>query len=158
MQKIVTNLWYVDDAEAAVDFYCSLFEDAKVLETVIHTEAGPGPEGTVAVVEFQLAGQRFSAINGGERAEYTHAMSLLINCADQDEIDRVWRAILDQGGKEIACGWIADKWGVNWQVWSVEAAEIFSGSDPEGLVRATRAMYGMKKIDIRALRKAYEGG
>jgi predicted 3-demethylubiquinone-9 3-methyltransferase (glyoxalase superfamily) len=157
MQKIVTNIWYTGDAEEAVDFYCSLFDDAKVTSTVPYIEDAHGTPGEAMVVNFELAGQAFSAINGDDSAKHDHAMSLLINCDSQEEVDRLWEAFLNKGGTEIQCGWIADKWGVNWQVWPSEADRYLGGPDKEAAVRAVQAMYQMKKIDLQALRDAYEG-
>ncbi|THV30760.1 VOC family protein [Glycomyces paridis] len=156
-QKIVTNIWYEGDAEAAVDFYLTLFDDAKVTSTIPFIEDAHGTPGQAMVVNFDLAGQSFTAINGDNSAKHDHAMSLLVNCEDQAEIDRFWDAILDGGGKEIQCGWIADKWGVNWQIWSTQADRYVGGEDKEGAVRAVNAMYAMKKIDLQALKDAYEG-
>lgn len=156
MQKIVTNIWYDSEAEEAARFYCSLFKDAKILNTQTYTEAGPGEPGSTLLVEFELAGQRFTGINGGGEFQHSHAMSLLINCEDQAEVDRIWEALLANGGQEIQCGWIADKWGVNWQVWPSEAEQLLQG-DPEAVLRATQAMYQMKKIDLQGMREAYEG-
>ncbi|WP_100444880.1 VOC family protein [Glycomyces xiaoerkulensis] len=156
MQKIVTNIWYDTDAEEAAEFYCSLFKDARITDVQKYTEAGPGEPGSTLLVEFELSGQQFIGINGGGEFQHTHAMSLQVNCEDQAEVDRVWQAILDGGGREIQCGWIADKWGVNWQVVPVEVQELLKG-DSEAVSRATRAMFEMKKIDVRAMRKAYDG-
>ena len=157
MQKIVTNIWYKGDAEEAVDFYCTLFDDAKVTATVPYVEDAHGTPGEVMLVNFELAGQAFTAINGDDSAKHDHAMSLLINCDSQEEVDRLWEAFLAEGGSEIQCGWIADKWGVNWQVWPSEADRYVGGSDKEAAVRATQAMYEMKKIDLQAIKDAYEG-
>jgi predicted 3-demethylubiquinone-9 3-methyltransferase (glyoxalase superfamily) len=157
MQKIVTNIWYEGDAEEAVAFYVSLFPGAEVTGTVPYVEDAHGTPGEVMIVDFAIAGQSFTAINGDGTAKHDHAMSLLVNCDDQAEVDRLWAAILDRGGKEIECGWIADKWGVNWQIWPAEADRYVGGADKEGAVRATQAMYRMKKIDLQGLKDAYEG-
>lgn len=157
MQKIVTNIWYNGDGEEAVEFYCSLFEDAKITGTLPYLEDAHGVPGKVMVVNFEIAGQSFTAINGDDSAKHDHAMSLLVNCDSQAEIDRLWDAILAKGGKEIQCGWIADKWGVTWQIWSAEAERYVTGPDKEAAVRATQAMYEMKKIDLQGLKDAYEG-
>jgi predicted 3-demethylubiquinone-9 3-methyltransferase (glyoxalase superfamily) len=156
MQKIVTNIWYDNDAEEAAQFYCSLFKDAKILHIQPYNEAGPGEPGATMVVEFAIAGQRFTGINGGGEFQHSHAMSLLVNCEDQAEVDRLWEALLANGATEIQCGWIADKWGVNWQIWPTEADELLKG-DPAAALRATKAMYDMKKIDLQAMRDAYNG-
>ncbi|WP_420832019.1 VOC family protein [Nocardia huaxiensis] len=157
MQKIVTNLWFDTQAEEAAQFYCSLFEDSKITEVVPYSEAGPREAGLTMLVEFELNGQHFTAINGGGDYHYTHAMSLLVNCDDQEEVDRLWAALLADGGQEIECGWLTDKFGVPWQIFPLEAGELLTGPDPEGRVRASRAMYGMKKIDVQAMRDAYAG-
>ena len=157
MQKIVTNIWYTGDAEEATEFYCSLFADAKVTDTVPYVEDAHGTPGKVMLVNFEIAGQKFTAINGDDSAKHDHAMSLLVNCESQQEVDRYWEAILDRGGNEIQCGWIADKWGVNWQIWPSEADQYLGGADKEAAVRATEAMYKMKKIDLQAIKDAYEG-
>ncbi|MBF6452973.1 VOC family protein [Nocardia cyriacigeorgica] len=155
MQKIVTNLWYDGNAEEAAEFYCSLFPDSTIIRVLRFSDSGMGEPGAVMTVDFELAGQRFTAINGGGEFQYTHAMSLLINCDSQDEVDRLWDALLGGGGKEIECGWLYDKYGVPWQVWPTEADELLTG-DPAAVDRATAAMLKMKKIDLRAMRAAYE--
>ncbi|WP_026924061.1 VOC family protein [Glycomyces arizonensis] len=158
MQKIVTNIWYSGDGEEAVEFYLSLFSDAEVTGTVPYMEGDPhGTAGKAMIVNFELAGQSFTAINGDDSAKHDHAMSLQINCDDQAEVDRIWEAMLSGGGREIECGWIADKWGVNWQVWPTEAERYLGGPDKEGAMRATQAMYKMKKIEVQGLKEAYEG-
>lgn len=157
MQKIVTNLWYDTQAQEAAEFYCSLFTDSKVTDIVRYTESGMREDGTVMTVDFELAGQRFTAINGGGDYHYTHAMSLLVNCDDQAEVDRLWDALLADGGQEIECGWLNDKYGVPWQIWPSEANELLGGSDPAAVERALKAMYSMKKIDVRSMRNAYAG-
>ncbi|MCU1648649.1 MAG: hypothetical protein JWN03_8924 [Nocardia sp.] len=157
MQKIVTNLWFDTEAEEAAQFYCSLFEDSKIIEIQPYTEAGPGEAGSTLLVEFQLNGQQFTAINGGGDFHYTHAMSLLVNCDDQEEVDRLWAALLTDGGQEVQCGWINDKYGVPWQIFPVEATEFIAGPDREARTRATRALYTMKKIEVAKLRDAYAG-
>lgn len=156
MQKIITNLWYDTQAEQAAEFYCSLFADSKITRVLRYNAAGPREAGSVMQVDFTLNGQQFSAINGGGDYHYTHAMSLLINCDDQAEVDRLWTALTADGGQEIQCGWLADKYGVNWQVWPVEAEQFLEG-ESEAAVRATAALFEMKKVDVQALRAVYEG-
>lgn len=157
MQKIVTNLWYDTQAEEAAEFYCSLFPDGKITGVQRYTDSGMREAGTVMLVDFQLAGQQFTAINGGGDYHYTHAMSLLVNCDDQAEVDRLWEALLADGGEEVQCGWLNDRYGVPWQIWPSEANELLSGDDPVAVDRALAAMYQMKKIDLRAMREAYAG-
>lgn len=157
MQKIITNIWYGGDAEEAVDFYVSLFPDAEVTGTVPYAEDTHGTPGKVMIVNFDLAGQAFTAINGDESAKHDHSMSLLVNCEGQEEVDRLWEAILTNGGSAIECGWIADKWGVNWQIWPSEADRYIGADDRETAARVAAAMYQMKKIDLHVLKDAYEG-
>ena len=156
MQKIVTNLWYDTQAEEAAEFYCSLFPDAKIIDVQRYSEAGPREEGLVMTVDFELAGQRFTGINGGGDYHYTHAMSLLVNCDSQAEVDRLWEALLADGGQEIECGWLNDKYGVPWQIWPAEANELMVG-DKDAVNRAMKAMLGMRKLDVQGMRDAYEG-
>lgn len=157
MQKIVTNLWYDTEAEQAAEFYCSLFEDAKITNVTPYTEAGPREAGLVMVVDFELAGQRFTAINGGGEYHYTHAMSLLVNCDSQDEVDRLWTALTADGGQEIECGWLNDKYGIPWQIWPAEADALVNSPDRAAANRAMKAMLGMKKINLQAMRDAFDG-
>ncbi|WP_327149777.1 VOC family protein [Nocardia sp. NBC_01329] len=158
MQKIVTNLWYDTQAEEAAEFYCSLFPDSKVTGVQRYTEAGMREAGTVMLVDFELAGQQFTAINGGGDYHYTHAMSLQVNCDDQAEVDRLWEALLADGGAEVQCGWLNDKYGVPWQIWPSQANELLSRDDPAAVDRALAAMYQMKKIDLRVMQDAFAGG
>ncbi|MFN2539161.1 MAG: VOC family protein [Mycobacteriales bacterium] len=153
-QKIITNLWFDSQAEEAVAFYTSLFKDSRVLSVARYTEAGPGEPGTVMTVEFELAGQRFVAINGGPEFPFTEAMSLQIDCEDQAEIDYLWNALTADGGAESQCGWCKDKYGMNWQVVPKGMAELFNSSDPARVDRAMRAMLSMRKIDVAALEAA----
>ncbi|MEV5836236.1 VOC family protein [Nocardia sp. NPDC052112] len=157
MQKIVTNLWYDTQAEEAAEFYCSLFEDSKITNVVPYSEAGPREAGLTMLVDFELNGQKFTAINGGGDYHYTHAMSLLVNCDSQDEVDRLWTALLADGGQPIECGWLNDKYGVPWQIWPVEADTLLAATDRAAANRAMQAMLGMQKIDLQGMRDAYEG-
>ncbi|MGW4369626.1 VOC family protein [Nocardia takedensis] len=157
MQKIVTNLWYDNQAREAAEFYCSLIPNSRITAVQHYTESGYGETGAVMLVDFELDGQKFTGINGGGDYHYTHAMSLLINCDSQDEVDRLWEALLADGGKEIECGWLNDRFGVPWQIWPAEADELMTG-DPAAVDRATKAMLGMKKIDLEGLRAAYNAG
>lgn len=157
MQKIVTNLWYDTEAEQAAEFYCSLFEDAKIINITPYSEAGPREAGLVMLVDFEIAGQKFTAINGGGDYHYTHAMSLLVNCDSQDEVDRLWTALTADGGQEIECGWLNDKYGIPWQIWPAEADALVSSPDRAAANRAMKAMLGMKKINLQAMQDAFDG-
>ncbi|WTD01462.1 VOC family protein [Streptomyces albidoflavus] len=157
MQKITTNLWFDGQAEEAAAFYTSLFEDARVLGVERFTEAGPGELGSVVTVTFQLAGQEFVAINGGPEFTFTEAISLSVDCETQEEVDRYWEALTADGGEEVQCGWLKDKYGLSWQIVPRALVELLASSDREAAARATRAMLEMKKLDIQALRDAAAG-
>jgi predicted 3-demethylubiquinone-9 3-methyltransferase (glyoxalase superfamily) len=158
MSKITPSLWFTDDAEEAANFYVSLLPGSKI-EMIQRAPADypHGKAGQVIVVEFSLAGQRFMAINGGMRMEYTHAVSFTINCDDQAEVDRLWDAILSHGGKAEQCGWIRDRWGLAWQITPKVMGKYLGGPDKAGAQRAMQAMLGMVKLDIEGLKRAYEG-
>ncbi|MBI4883840.1 MAG: VOC family protein [Actinobacteria bacterium] len=153
MPRIVPNLWFDSEAEQAAEFYVSVFPNSQVNNVVPYGEAGPGSPGSVMLVEFSLDGQPYTAINGGPRFPFTEAISLMINCADQAEVDYYWSKLTD-GGQEVQCGWLKDKYGLSWQVFPAEAAEVLGDPDPARSLRAMTAMLGMKKIDLAALRAA----
>jgi predicted 3-demethylubiquinone-9 3-methyltransferase (glyoxalase superfamily) len=159
MQKIITFLWFDDNAEEAVNFYVSVFKDSKVLSVSRYGEAGAEaagrPKGTVMLIEFQLAGQKFMALNGGPEFQFTSAISLLVNCETQEEVDELWEKLSD-GGDKIECGWLKDKYGMSWQIVPTVQLEMIQDPDAEKSERVMRAMLKMKKLDIQALRKAYE--
>jgi predicted 3-demethylubiquinone-9 3-methyltransferase (glyoxalase superfamily) len=159
MQKIITFLWFDNNAEEAVNFYVSLFKDSKVLSVSRYgeaaAEAAGRPKGTVMLIEFQLAGQKFMALNGGPEFKFTSAISLLVNCETQEEVDELWEK-LSEGGETIECGWLKDKYGMSWQIVPTVQLEMIQDPDAEKSERAMRAMLKMKKLDIQALREAYE--
>ena len=156
MPRIIPNLWFDTQAEEAAEFYVSVFPNSRVVEVSRYTEAGPGPAGSVMVVDFELAGQPFTAINGGPQFPFTEAVSLLVECADQAEIDHYWDA-LTAGGEEVQCGWLKDRFGFSWQVCPAGMGEVLNDPDPERARRAVEAMFGMKKLDVAALRAAADG-
>jgi predicted 3-demethylubiquinone-9 3-methyltransferase (glyoxalase superfamily) len=158
MSKVSPCLWFDGEAEQAAQFYVSLLPNSKI-ETVQKNSAdGPaGKAGSVLVVEFTLAGQRFMALNGGMRFEYTPAVSFKIDCADQAEVDHLWDALSANGGKAERCGWLRDRFGVSWQIVPSALGKYLGGTDPAGARRAMQAMLGMVKLDIEGLRRAYEG-
>lgn len=158
MSKVLPCLWFDGEAEQAAQFYVSLLPNSKI-ETVQKNPAdGPaGAAGSVLVVEFTLAGQRFMALNGGMRFEYTPAVSFKIDCADQAEVDHLWDALSANGGKVERCGWLRDRFGVSWQIVPSALAKYLGGADRAGAQRAMQAMLGMVKLDIEGLRRAYEG-
>ena len=158
MSKISPCLWFDGEAEEAAKFYVSLLPDSRIEKIQKNTVDGPsGKAGTVLVVDFELAGQRFMALNGGIRFEYTHAVSFKIDCADQAEVDRLWDALLTDGGKAERCGWLKDRYGVSWQIVPTALGKFLGGPDTAGAQRAMAAMLGMVKLDIEGLRRAYEG-
>jgi predicted 3-demethylubiquinone-9 3-methyltransferase (glyoxalase superfamily) len=158
MSKITPCLWFDGEAEEAANFYVSLLPGSKIETVQKNTVDGPaGKAGTVLVVEFTLAGQRFMALNGGVRFEYTHAVSFKIDCADQQEVDRLWDALLADGGQAERCGWLKDRYGLSWQIVPSALPKYLGGADRAGAQRAMQAMLGMVKLDIAGLKKAYEG-
>jgi predicted 3-demethylubiquinone-9 3-methyltransferase (glyoxalase superfamily) len=158
MSKVSPCLWFDGEAEEAARFYVSLLPGSKIETIQKNTADGPaGKAGTVLVVEFTLAGQRFVALNGGMRMEYTHAVSFMIDCADQAEVDRLWEALTADGGQPERCGWLRDRFGVSWQIVPTALPKYLGGSDRAGAQRAMQAMLGMVKLDIAGLKKAYEG-
>jgi predicted 3-demethylubiquinone-9 3-methyltransferase (glyoxalase superfamily) len=159
MSKIAPCLWFNGEAEEAAKFYVSMLPDSRIDKIQRNPIDGPaGKAGSVLVVLFTLAGQEFMALNGGQPMEYTHAISLKIDCADQAEVDRLWEGLSSNGGSTSQCGWLKDRYGVAWQIVPSAMLRIFSGSDREGAQRAMSAMMKMTKLDIAALQKAYDGG
>jgi predicted 3-demethylubiquinone-9 3-methyltransferase (glyoxalase superfamily) len=157
MSKISPCLWFDDEAEEAANFYVSLLPDSRIEKVQKNTVDSPaGKAGSVLVVEFTLAGQRFLALNGGKPFDFTHAISFKIDCADQAEVDRLWGALSD-GGSVERCGWLKDRYGVSWQIVPTALVQYLGGPDPAGARRAMQAMMGMVKLDIAGLKRAYEG-
>ena len=155
-QKIVPFLWFDTQAEAAMQFYTSLFEDSKIGTVSRYGEGGPGPAGSVMVGTFTLAGQEFMVLNGGPEYKFSPAISLFVNCDTQDEVDKLWDKLSD-GGKPNQCGWIDDKFGVTWQVVPTLLGKLMADPDPEKSGRVMQAMLKMVKLDSVVLQKAYDG-
>ena len=158
MQKIVPNLWFDTQAEEAARFYTSLFDDARILGTVPYGEAGPGEPGSTMVVSFELIGQEYVAINGGPQFPFTEAVSFEVRCDDQAEVDRLWEALTADGGQEVQCGWLKDRFGLSWQIVPSRWLELATGDEPARVEAAMRAMLGMTKLDIAELERAYAAG
>jgi predicted 3-demethylubiquinone-9 3-methyltransferase (glyoxalase superfamily) len=155
--KIYTHLWYAKDADEAANFYASIFPDSRVdAVTPLLSESPSGPAGSVKVVDFTLLGQRFQAITAGPHHEFNDAISLVVLCDDQAELDRYWNALL-QGGKPQACGWLIDRYGLRWQIVPAILDELMRGADSARSKRVTDALLNMVKLDISALKRAYEG-
>lgn len=155
VQKITPFLWFNDNAEEAANLYVSLFPDSKILSTSRYGDAGPGPKGTVMTMEFQLAGQRILALNGGPHFKFTEAFSLFVNCESQEEIDRLWNKLIANGGEESQCGWLKDKYGLSWQIVPTRLMQMIQDKDAKRSQRAMAAMLKMKKLDIAKLEEAY---
>ena len=154
-QKIVTYLWFDREAEEAAKFYTSVFKNSKILSVTRNREGGPGPKGTALVVNFQLEGQEFIALNGGPQFKFTEAISLLVNCDSQKEVDELWSKLTADGGEESMCGWLKDKYGLSWQIIPTVLFELIGDKDPEKSKGAMQAMLQMKKIDIEGLKRGY---
>lgn len=157
MQRITPFLWFDTEAEEAAKFYCSLFPNSKILNISHYGKNMPQPEGTVMAVDFELDGQLFTTLNGGPDFKFTEAISFVIRCDSQDEIDRYWNKITANGGAEIQCGWCKDKFGLTWQVVPKVLNELVSSADPAKASRVMQALMKMKKLDIETLKAAYAG-
>ncbi|HEX6305391.1 MAG TPA: VOC family protein [Anaerolineales bacterium] len=156
MQKITPFLWFEDQAEEAANFYTAIFKNSKIESVTRYGEAGPGPEGSAMTVSFELEGLQFTALNGGPEFNFTEAVSFLVDCKSQDEVDYLWEK-LTEGGEEGPCGWLKDKFGLSWQIIPTALTDMLSDPDPEKARRVTEAMLQMKKIDIPTLEQAYAG-
>jgi predicted 3-demethylubiquinone-9 3-methyltransferase (glyoxalase superfamily) len=154
--KITPFLWYDGRAEEAAEFYTSIFDNSKIRKKAYYTEAGPGPQGSVCTVEFELDGQKFVALNGGPNFKFTEAISLMVECKDQKEIDYYWER-LAEGGEHIECGWLKDKFGLAWQVTPRALNEMITDKDSARVNRVMVAMMAMKKLVLADLERAYEG-
>ncbi len=154
---IVPSLWFDGDAEEAATFYCDVFPDSRIVTVNRYTEAGPGEAGSVMVVEWELNGQRFTGINGGPQFPFSEAVSFLVTCQTQDEIDYYWDRLREGGGQEGPCGWLKDRFGLSWQIAPEGMDELFSDPDQTRATRAMTAMLAMSKLDIAALRAAADG-
>lgn len=154
MQKITPFLWFDNNLEEAIEFYSSIFDDAKVINITKSGKAGPGPEGTLFSATFQLAGQTFMAMNAGPMFKFNEAISFLVSCKDQQEIDYYWEKLTAEGGEESMCGWLKDRFGLSWQIVPSNLGELLWHSDPEVSAKVMQALYQMHKLDIAALKQA----
>jgi predicted 3-demethylubiquinone-9 3-methyltransferase (glyoxalase superfamily) len=156
MQKITPFLWFDNNAEEAMNFYTSIFPDSKIGKISRYPEAGPGPAGSVMTAEFTLQGQKFLALNGGPRFKFTEAVSFLVSCENQAELDHYWDKLLEGGGETQACGWLKDRFGLSWQICPSKIGEWLSSPDKEKRERVMNAVWSMVKLDIPTLERAYE--
>ena len=156
MSKITPFLWFDNNAEEAINFYISVFHNGKILSMSRYGDGGPGPKGQVMTATFEIEGQRFMVLNGGPMFRFTEAISLFVSCETQEEVDSLWEK-LTECGKESRCGWLKDRYGLSWQIIPKALGQMLGDPDPAKSKRAMQAMMTMSKIDIAALRKAYEG-
>ncbi len=154
MQKITPFLWFDGKAEEAMNFYISIFKNSKIVSVTRYGETGPGPKGTVMTAKFELDGQEFVALNGGPQFTFTEAISFVVNCETQQEVDELWEK-LSEGGEKSRCGWLKDKYGLSWQVVPTVLVEMLQDKDAKKSNRVMQAMLQMDKIDIETLRRAY---
>jgi predicted 3-demethylubiquinone-9 3-methyltransferase (glyoxalase superfamily) len=157
MNGITPNLWFDTEAEEAAEFYCSIFPNSKITSVTHYTEGSPREAGMVMTVSWVLDGEEFTGINGGPNFPFTEAVSFHINCDDQAEVDYFWEKLTADGGEEVQCGWLKDRFGVSWQVVPAGFEDVWSSGDPARAERAMKAMMGMKKLDLAALQAAADG-
>ncbi len=155
-KPFTTCLWFDNQGEEAAHYYMSIFKNSRLGRVHRYTSAGPGPEGTVATVEFELNGQKFVALNGGPQFKFNAAVSIVVECAGQAEIDYYWDR-LTEGGQQVACGWLTDKYGLSWQIVPSVLLDMVTDTDQARAARVTAAMLSMTKFDISALERAYSG-
>jgi predicted 3-demethylubiquinone-9 3-methyltransferase (glyoxalase superfamily) len=155
MQKITPFLWFDNNAEEAMKFYTSVFRNAKIGKVSLYPEGSPGPAGTVMVGTFQIEGLEFIALNGGPTFKFTEAISFVVNCETQDEVDEYWEKLTAEGGQEVQCGWLKDKFGLSWQIVPTILSKLLEDKDKEKAKRVMQAMLKMKKIDVEGLKRAY---
>jgi predicted 3-demethylubiquinone-9 3-methyltransferase (glyoxalase superfamily) len=156
MHKIGPCLWFDNQAEEAATFYVSIFKNSSIIRTTRYLEGSPGPVGSVMTVEFVLDGEQFVGLNGGPVFQFTPAISFIANCEGQDEVDELWDR-LSEGGQPGQCGWVTDKFGVSWQIVPTILRELLSNEDKAAATRVNSAMLKMEKLDIAALRRAFDG-
>ena len=151
-------MWFDDKAEEAANFYVSIFKTSRIQNVSRYGDAGPGPSGSAMVVEFELEGQDFMALNGGDSSQMSgSAIALFVNCETQAEVDRLWEK-LSEGGEKLQCGWLKDKYGFSWNIVPIGLSDLIGGPDPVKSQRAMKAMLQMEKLDIDELRRAYNAG
>jgi predicted 3-demethylubiquinone-9 3-methyltransferase (glyoxalase superfamily) len=155
MPRINPFLWFNNQAEEAANFYVSVFKNSRIVRVTRYGDAGPGPKGSVMTVDFQLDGQEFVALNGGPQFTFSPAISFVVNCQTQAEVDEFWQK-LAAGGEEVECGWLTDKYGLSWQIVPTVLVDMLNDPDPVKSQRVLKAMMQMKKIDIATLKRAYE--
>jgi len=156
MPAITPMLWFNNQAEEAAQFYTSVFKNSRIRTISRYSDAGPGPKGSAMVVDFELDGQRFTGLNGGPQFTFSEAVSFVIHCRSQEEVDEYWNKLTSGSGKESQCGWLKDKYGLSWQVVPDPVIKMLSDPDPQKSKRVMEAVFKMKKIDIATVQQAYE--
>jgi len=156
MSSIAPFLWFDGNAEDAAKFYVSLFKNARLGEIYRYGDAGPGPKGSVMTIAFELDGRKFVGLNGGPRYKFTPAISFAVECDTQAEVDALWAGLTADGGLEVQCGWLTDKYGVSWQIVPKGMVELFGGDNPKKSQAAMQAMFAMKKLDLAEIKRAYD--
>lgn len=156
MQKIAPMLWFDGQAEEAANFYVSVFRDSSIIKVSHYPAGAPQPEGSVMVVWFRINGQDFTALNGGPEFKFTEAVSFVIHCKDQEEIDSYWDTLSGSGGEESMCGWVKDKYGLSWQIVPEQLDKLIDSSDPARSKRVLDAVWSMRKIDLATMQRAYD--
>src|ERR1043166_9253733 len=155
-QKLTTSLCFNDNAEEAANFYVSLFKNSRIINAVPNVEGVPGPKASVLTIDFELDGQRFTGLNGGPQFKFTEAVSLVVHCKTQEEVDYFWEK-LSEGGQKVECGWLKDKFGLAWQIVPNYLLDLLTSGDNARTDRVMRAVMSMKKLDIEDLKRAAEG-
>jgi predicted 3-demethylubiquinone-9 3-methyltransferase (glyoxalase superfamily) len=155
--KITPCLWFDTEGEEAAELYCSLIPNSKIVSTTLYGDAGPRPAGSVMTVEFELDGRPYVALNGGPEFPFTEAVSFQVSCADQEEVDRLWDALLEGGGEESMCGWLKDRFGLSWQIIPEALPRLLGDPDQGRAERAMAAMLKMRKLDVAAMQAAADG-
>jgi len=156
--RIAPMLWFDGQAEEAANFYVGVFPNSRITRIARCGDSGPGPKGSVLVAGFELDGQPFTALNGGPRFKFTEAISLVVHCRDQREVDLYWDRLLEGGGQTQACGWLKDRYGLSWQIVPSEVMEMVADDDVGKAERARNAVWQMIKLDLEAIRRAYDAG
>ena len=156
-QRITPFLWFDSQAVEAAKLYCSIFKNSEMGQIVRYGDVGPGPKGQVMIVTFKIEGQEFTALNGGPRFKFDEAISFVINCETQEEMDYYWDSLTADGGQESQCGWLKDKFGLSWQIVPTIIGELMSDEDPEKAGRVMQAVMQMKKVDLQKLKDAAAG-